>query len=124
MRDVMATERLLLRELELDDVDALFEILGDAVAMRYYPAPFDRDRVAGWIEWARRSYVENGFGLWAVIRRSACIERTSTRATTATMTATATQIVQPARPPAPAPAPEMSSFSQSQIRSSRPFCSW
>ena len=70
MRDIIATERLLLRELELDDVDALFEILGDPVAMRYYPAPFDREGVAGWIEWARRSYVENGFGLWAVIRRS------------------------------------------------------
>jgi RimJ/RimL family protein N-acetyltransferase len=70
MRDIITTERLLLRELELDDVDALFEILGDPDAMRYYPAPFDRDGVTGWIEWARRSYVENGFGLWAVIRRS------------------------------------------------------
>ena len=70
MRDVVATERLLLRELELDDLDALFDVLGDPVAMRYYPAPFDRDRVAGWIEWARRSYRETGFGLWAVIRRS------------------------------------------------------
>ena len=70
MGDVAATERLLLRELELDDVDALFEILGDPDAMRYYPAPFDRDGVAGWIDWARRSYLENGFGLWAVIRRS------------------------------------------------------
>jgi RimJ/RimL family protein N-acetyltransferase len=38
--------------------------------MRYYPAPFDRDGVANWIEWARRSYLENGFGLWAIIRRS------------------------------------------------------
>jgi RimJ/RimL family protein N-acetyltransferase len=70
MRDIITTERLLLRELELDDVDGLFEILGDPDAMRYYLAPFDRDGVAGWIEWARRSYVQNGFGLWAVIRRS------------------------------------------------------
>jgi ribosomal-protein-alanine N-acetyltransferase len=70
MRDMVATERLLLRELELDDRDALMEILGDPVAMRYYPTPFDRDAVAAWIEWARRSYEENGFGLWAVVRRS------------------------------------------------------
>ena len=70
MRDVVATERLLLRELEVDDLDALFEVLGDPVAMRYYPMPFDRDGVAAWIEWACRSYRENGFGLWAVIRRS------------------------------------------------------
>jgi len=38
--------------------------------MRHYPAPFDRERVAAWIEWARTSYREHGFGLWAVIRRS------------------------------------------------------
>jgi [ribosomal protein S5]-alanine N-acetyltransferase len=70
MREIMATERLLLRELETDDIDALSEVLGDPIAMRYYAAPFDRDRVAAWIDWARRSYRENGFGLWAVIRRS------------------------------------------------------
>jgi RimJ/RimL family protein N-acetyltransferase len=70
MRDVVITDRLRLRELELDDCDALLEVLGDSVAMRYYPAPFDRDGVAAWIEWARLSYRENGFGLWAVIRRS------------------------------------------------------
>jgi hypothetical protein len=70
MRDVVITDRLRLRELELDDCDALLEVLGDSVAMRYYPAPFDRDGVAAWIEWPRLSYRENGFGLWAVIRRS------------------------------------------------------
>jgi RimJ/RimL family protein N-acetyltransferase len=68
--DILVTERLLLRELDLDDVDSLFEVLGDPVSMRYYSAPFDRDRVAAWIEGARRSYRDNGFGLWGVIRRS------------------------------------------------------
>jgi RimJ/RimL family protein N-acetyltransferase len=70
MREILTTERLLLRPLEADDRDALIEVLGDPVAMRNYPAPFDRDRVAAWIEWAGRSYRDNGFGLWAVIRRS------------------------------------------------------
>jgi RimJ/RimL family protein N-acetyltransferase len=70
MREILTTERLLLRPLEPDDQDALLEVLGDPLAMRYYPAPFDRDRVAAWIEWAGRSYGDNGFGLWAVIRRS------------------------------------------------------
>ena len=46
------------------------EVLGDPVAMFYYPAPFDRDGVAAWIEWAHRAYRENEYGLWAVIRRS------------------------------------------------------
>jgi RimJ/RimL family protein N-acetyltransferase len=68
--DIFVADRLLLRELDLDDVDSLFEVLGDPVSMSYYSAPFDRDRVATWIEGARLSYNENGFGLWAVIRRS------------------------------------------------------
>ncbi len=70
MRELFTTDRLLLRELRPNDTDALLEVLGDPVAMRSYPAPFDRDRVAAWIDWAGRSYLENGFGLWAVIRRS------------------------------------------------------
>src|SRR6476660_4214327 len=70
MRDIVMTERLLLRQLELDDVDPLFELLGDPDAMRYSTALFDSDGVVGWIDWARKSYYENGFGLWAVIRRS------------------------------------------------------
>ena len=70
MSEILTTERLLLRELELDDVDGLLEVLGDPDAMRYYPAPYDRDGVAAWIERQRRRYEDDGFGLWAVIRRS------------------------------------------------------
>jgi RimJ/RimL family protein N-acetyltransferase len=70
MAQILTTERLFLRELERRDVDALFDVLGDPVAMRYYEAPFDRDQVAAWIDWARGSYRENHFGLWAVVRRS------------------------------------------------------
>jgi RimJ/RimL family protein N-acetyltransferase len=68
--DILETERLVLRELEHEDADALLEVLGDAEAMRFYPAPFDQERVRAWIDWAQRSYDEHGFGLWAVVRRS------------------------------------------------------
>ncbi len=70
MADIRETERLRLRQLQPGDADALLEILGDPVAMRHYPAPFDRAKVESWIAWARESYARNGFGLWAVIRRS------------------------------------------------------
>jgi RimJ/RimL family protein N-acetyltransferase len=60
MQDMVVTERLRLRELQPDDLDALLEVLGDPLAMRYYPAPFDRGGVAAWIEWARQSYREMG----------------------------------------------------------------
>jgi RimJ/RimL family protein N-acetyltransferase len=67
---VLETPRLRLRELEADDLEPLLEVLGDAGAMRYYPAPFGPAQVRGWIAWARDSYRTNGFGLWAVVRRS------------------------------------------------------
>ncbi len=64
----MTTDRLRLRRLTLADTDDLLEVLGDPVAMRYYPAPKDRDAVGAWIRWAMDSYEANGFGLWAIER--------------------------------------------------------
>jgi RimJ/RimL family protein N-acetyltransferase len=56
-----------LRELTLEDVPALLEVLGDAWTMRFYPHPFSREEVVDWIERSRASYRERGFGLWAVV---------------------------------------------------------
>lgn len=64
---VLETERLVLRELERDDLDALEAVLGDDETMRYYPAPFSRDACAAWIERWQDSYRANGFGLWAMV---------------------------------------------------------
>jgi ribosomal-protein-alanine N-acetyltransferase len=65
---IARTERLTIRELTLDDVDTLFEILGDPVAMEHYPAPKSRLETRSWIQWALDSYQQNGLGLWAVER--------------------------------------------------------
>jgi RimJ/RimL family protein N-acetyltransferase len=50
-----------------DDADALMGVLGDPVAMQYYPAPFDRAEVDGWIRRNRARYIDPGFGLWAML---------------------------------------------------------
>jgi len=63
----LETERLLMRELTLDDADDLFVILGDEETMRFYPAPKTREQTIGWIEWNVRSYQQHGFGLWALV---------------------------------------------------------
>ncbi|MBR5867791.1 MAG: GNAT family N-acetyltransferase [Spirochaetaceae bacterium] len=63
----LETKRLLLREYKIEDFDALYEILSDADVMKYYPKPFDAERVKGWIEWNLDNYRKYGFGLWAVI---------------------------------------------------------
>ena len=61
------TERLTLRELTLDDIDPLSEVLSDPWTMRFYHRPFSREEVVAWIERWRASYVENRFGLWALV---------------------------------------------------------
>ncbi len=66
--DVLTTDRLRLRRLTVADAEPLLRVLGDPVAMRYYPAPKDRDTVVAWIQWAVDSYGANGFGLWAIER--------------------------------------------------------
>ena len=63
----LETERLILRELTLDDVDSLHEVLGDPWTMRYYHHPFSRAEVVAWIERWMASYRDNGFGLWALV---------------------------------------------------------
>jgi RimJ/RimL family protein N-acetyltransferase len=65
---IVRTDRLTLRELTLDDVDVLYAVLGDPIAMEHYPAPKSRGESADWIRWAIDSYERNGFGLWAAVR--------------------------------------------------------
>ena len=66
------TERLRLRPFHDDasDLDALLAVLGDARSMRYYPAPFDRAGVRGWIERQLEGYERDGFGLLGIEDRA------------------------------------------------------
>jgi RimJ/RimL family protein N-acetyltransferase len=63
---VLETERLRLRRFRREDVDAVFAIIGDDVAMQYYPRTFDTDDATAWVERNIRRYAEYGHGLFAV----------------------------------------------------------
>jgi len=63
----LETPRLLLREFVPEDANALEAVLGDPVAMQYYPAPFDRKAVESWIEKNMGRYRRDGHGLWAMV---------------------------------------------------------
>lgn len=63
----METKRLILRELIMEDFDALHEILSDPQTMQHYPAPFSEEQTRRWIMRNMERYAELGFGLWAVI---------------------------------------------------------
>jgi ribosomal-protein-alanine N-acetyltransferase len=63
---VLETARLRLRRFRDSDVDAIFAIIGDDVAMQYYPKTFKRSDAVQWIERNSRRYREHGHGLFAV----------------------------------------------------------
>ena len=66
MKMILETERLFLREMTMDDFDALYAVLSDAEIMQHYPYTFDEERVRSWIERNMKRYTDDGFGLWAV----------------------------------------------------------
>ena len=63
---VLETKRLVLREMNTDDYEALYAVLADSDIMQHYPYTFDEKRVRGWIERNMNRYRKDGFGLWAV----------------------------------------------------------
>ncbi len=67
---VIETERLLLRRFTANDTDAIFAVIGDPIAMQYYPQKFTRDDAAKWVERNLRRYDENGYGIFAVALKS------------------------------------------------------
>lgn len=67
---VLSTERLVLRELAPEDLDALHLIYGDDRNREYFPEKgLSRERVAEIIKKCQERYKTNGFGFWATILR-------------------------------------------------------
>lgn len=67
---ILETERLLLRQLEEDDFDALAAILGDPQVMYAYEHGFSDEEVRQWLNNQLERYAGYGFGLWAVIEKA------------------------------------------------------
>ena len=66
---ILETERLVLRPFTPNDVEALEAVLGDPVAMEFYPAPLTREGVEGWIRKNLERYEKDGYGLNAIVLR-------------------------------------------------------
>ncbi|MCR6112515.1 GNAT family N-acetyltransferase [Bacillus sp. A301a_S52] len=64
---MIETKRLLIRPFVSDDQPALYAIFSDKETMTYYPSPFNVAKTRSWIERNQQRYVEDGFGLWAVV---------------------------------------------------------
>lgn len=70
MSIVLETERLSLRHLEPADATGIFAVIGDPIAMQYYPQPFTWEDADTWVERNRQRYETDGYGLYAVVLKS------------------------------------------------------
>jgi [ribosomal protein S5]-alanine N-acetyltransferase len=70
MANVLETERLILRHLMQDDVDAMFAVIGDPETMKFYPQTFTREDALRWIARSQERYRTDGYGLFAVVLKS------------------------------------------------------
>ena len=66
---ILETERLYLRKLTPADRAALCETLQDKEAMYAYEHAFSDEEADAWLARQIARYQEDGFGLWAVIRK-------------------------------------------------------
>jgi RimJ/RimL family protein N-acetyltransferase len=66
---MLETDRLQLRQMTLHDIDSLYLIFSDPVAMQFYPSVKDKIETKKWIEKNLARYKKDGFGLWAVVRK-------------------------------------------------------
>ena len=64
---VLQTERMVLRQMEMGDVDDLMGIFSDPVAMCYYPNTKSRQEAEEWVRRVQKSYRDHGFGLWVAV---------------------------------------------------------
>lgn len=70
MTTILETSRLFLRQLTLEDTSDLSLVLSDKESMKYYPDAYSHEEVRNWIKRNIERYKNDGFGLWAVIRKA------------------------------------------------------
>ena len=64
---ILETARLRLRRFRDEDADVVFAIIGDRVAMQFYPRTFGPEDAKQWVARNQRRYREDGYGLFAVM---------------------------------------------------------
>ena len=67
---MLETERLILRPLVEDDVDAIYAMRGDADVMRFIREPQNRRESANWIELVSSRWQDEKIGFCAMIEKS------------------------------------------------------
>lgn len=70
MRIILETPRLRLRELTLDDLDFIAEMLAHPEVMHFWPNTYTRDEAEAWIRRQRERYAQDGYGYWLAVNKA------------------------------------------------------
>ncbi len=67
---ILSTPRFYLRELNLEDLDYLADLMADPEVMRYFEGPLTREESKAWIDRQLDRYARDGCGYWLVVEKS------------------------------------------------------
>jgi ribosomal-protein-alanine N-acetyltransferase len=70
MKTILETHRLILREMSLDDLDFIAEVMGHREVMRYWPRCHSREEAADWIKRQHERYERDGVGYWLAVDKA------------------------------------------------------
>lgn len=70
MRIILQTLRLQLRELTLDDLDFVAEMVAHPEVMHFWPMTYNRTEAEGWIRRQLERYAQDGYGYWLVVNKA------------------------------------------------------
>jgi ribosomal-protein-alanine N-acetyltransferase len=70
MDAILQTPRLLLREMTLDDLDFVAEMLAHPEVMRFYLKRYTREEAQRWVQRQIDRYSRHGHGLWLVLEKA------------------------------------------------------
>jgi RimJ/RimL family protein N-acetyltransferase len=70
MQPIFETSRLIAREMTLDDLDFVANLMGDPEVMRYYPRCLTREQAREDILHQRQNYATHGYGRWLIEERA------------------------------------------------------
>src|SRR5688572_8991370 len=70
MHVILETPRLVLRELELGDLDFIAELLEHPEVMHFWPKPYTREGAEAWIRKSQGRYAQEGHGYWLALNKA------------------------------------------------------
>jgi RimJ/RimL family protein N-acetyltransferase len=70
MQNVLETPRLRLREVTLDDLDFIAEMLAHQEVMHFWPKTYDRAEAEVWIRRQQERYAQDGYGYWLAVNKT------------------------------------------------------